>query len=383
MQHTHGKTWIEISASALRKNLALMQSHIAPSAVIPVIKANAYGHGLKLVAQVLAESNVPFISVDSLDEARIIREAHPDVSILILGYIPRSELLEAMNLSLSFVCSKVETIIALKDIASVERPANIHLEIETGLHRQGADPQILQEILNALDGARDRIHVEGVCTHFANAEDPSETNQYPTLQEERFRLVYERVIAAGHAPRWRHAACSAAAWLRPSSYFDAVRYGISLYGIWSSAEVREVMNRREPMIQLSPVINWKTMVAEVKTVPSGEPIGYGLSERVHRETRLVILPIGYSDGFDRRLSSVGYVLMRGKRCRVLGRVCMNMTMVDASEVPGVELEDEVVIFGAQDKDRLTPEDWELFTPGLIAYEAVARIRIDIPRMLIE
>lgn len=383
MQLSREKTWIEISSSALRKNFELMQAQIGSTRVIPVLKANAYGHGQTLVLHALSEADVPFFAVDSLEEARAIRARHPQTPILVLGYIPQISLPDALDLSLSFVCSKVETIHALKELTSIERPAKLHLEIETGLHRQGASPAALDEILSVLEGMQGNIQIEGVCTHFANAEEPAIMNQYPMLQEERFKIAYERIVAAGHTPSWRHAACSAAAWLRPSSYFDAVRYGISLYGIWSSIEVRDVMNQRAPKLQLHPVITWKTMVAEVKTVLSGEPVGYGLSERVHRETVIAVLPIGYADGFDRRLSSVGQVLIQGQRCRVIGRVCMNMIMVDVTDVPGVQLEDEVVIFGRQGDDRLIPEDWEMFAPGLIAYEAVARLRMDIPRMLIE
>ena len=382
MQPTPEKTWIEISASALRQNFAAIQAHVSPAHIIPVIKANAYGHGIKLVSHALMGSPVLFFGVDSFEEARTLRTLHPTTPILILGYIPHAQLAEALDLSLSFVCSKVSTIEYLKELTSLERPARIHLEIETGLHRQGANPHELEAILNALEGTRDRIQVEGVCMHYANAEEPASMNQYPMLQEERFMLACERIEAAGHKPKWRHAACSAAAWLRPGATFDAIRFGISLYGIWSSLEVRETMHERIPNLTLQPVIAWKTMVAEIKTVQSGEPIGYGLTERVHRETKVVILPIGYADGFDRRLSSVGYVLIRGRRCRVLGRVCMNMTMVDATDLATVELEDQVVIFGAQGEGRIIPEDWERIIPGFIAYEAVAGLGRDIPRVLV-
>jgi alanine racemase len=382
MQPSHEKTWIEISGSALRANLEFMQLHVSPSQVIPVIKANAYGHGLKLVPHALAEAEVPFFAVDSIEEAKTLRTLYPQLPILILGYIPQFSLEEALNLSFSFVCSKAETIASLKTLTSMERPAKIHLEIETGLHRQGANPRELEMMLQALEGTSDSIFVEGICTHFANAEEPAVMNQYPMLQEERFLMACERVAMAGYTPKWRHAACSAAAWLRSTSCFDAIRLGISLYGIWSSIEVREVMHERSPELKLRPVMTWKTIIAETKTVASGEPIGYGLTERVHRETRLAVLPIGYADGFDRRLSSVGQVLIGGKRCRVLGRVCMNMIMVDVTELESVKLEDEVVIFGIQANDRLTPEDWEVFAPGLIAYEAVARLRQDIPRLLV-
>lgn len=383
MQHAHEKTWIEISESALRANLALAQAQVSPAQVIPVLKANAYGHGLKLVKHALADANVPFFAVDSLEEARVLRGMDQQAPILVMGYIPLAYLAEALDLRLSFVCSKVETVQALKELTSAERQAHIHLEIETGLHRQGADSKTLEALLRLLESSRDRIVVEGVCTHFANVEEIAVMNQYPMLQEERFLIACDKVRAAGHAPKWRHAACSAAIWLRPTSYLDAVRYGISLYGIWSSEPVRAGVKERFPQIDLKPVLTWKTLVAEVKTVQSGEPIGYGLTEKVSRETVLAVLPIGYADGFDRGLSSKGEVLIRGQKCRVLGRVCMNMCMVDATDVPGVTLEDEVVIFGTQGKETLSPADWERVAPEEIAYAYVARLRSDIPRMLVQ
>lgn len=142
------------------------------------------------------------------------------------------------------------------------------------------------------------------------------------------------------------------------------------------------MQAAHPDVVLEPALTWKTRIAERKTVPAGEPVGYGLSERMAKDAELAVLPIGYYDGLDRRLSGCGEVLIRGRRCRVVGRVCMNMCMIDVSDVPEAVLEEEVVLFGAQGIERITPEDWERLVPGLIAYEAIARLRAGIPRALV-
>ncbi len=238
-------------------------------------------------------------------------------------------------------------------------------------------------MLDLIRMAPGRFRVEGISSHFANVEDVSPQNTYPSFQEARFFEACGQVEAAGHAPEWRHLACSAAGWARSGEGFTALRLGISLYGLWSSPEVRAFMRSAHPNIALQPALTWKTLIAERKTVPMGQPIGYGLSERVTRDTELAVLPIGYYDGFDRRLSGRGEVLIRGRRCRVLGRVCMNMCMVDVTDVPAAALEEEVVLFGAQGTERITPEAWERLVPGLIAYEAVARLRAGIPRSLVE
>lgn len=382
MRSASARSWLEVSAAALRENLRTVQGFVGPLGVIPVLKADAYGHGLALVAEALQGSEVPFFAVDSAEEAEALAAVIPQAPLLILGYVPRISLAEVVQRGWSFVCSKREMAQALARLPADLPPAHIHLEVETGLYRQGADTEALADILRTIDQFPNRFVVEGVSSHFANVEEVASENAYPAEQETRFFDALKCVEAAGHHPRWRHLACSAAAWARPGKGFSALRLGISLYGIWSSPDVRAFMEARHPDIRLHPVLTWKTLIAERKTVPAGASVGYGLSERVTRKTELAVLPVGYYDGFDRRLSQRGEVLIRGRRCRVLGRVCMNMCMVDVTDVPEAALEEEVVIFGAQGNQALGPDDWERWVPGLIAYEAVARLRAGLPRTLV-
>lgn len=383
MRPRFARTWIEVSASALRANLRRAEKASKKTRIIPVMKANAYGHGQTLVAEALKDAGVPFFAVDSLQEALHIREAAPQVSLLILGYVPLDALEEAIACGFSFVCSKEETLNGAARFATKERPARVHIEVETGLYRQGADANMLERLLLRAHEWGDRVIVEGVCTHFSNAEDLQEENGYPALQEERFAQAVKRVEAEGFAPAWRHIACSAAIWLRTSGVANAARLGISLYGLWSSSLVRDAMQKQYPDQRLEPVMTWKTIIAEIKSVPQGEPVSYDLTERVARPSVVAVLPVGYADGIDRRLSSCGEVLVQGQRCKILGRVCMNMCMIDATDLPSVALEEEVVIFGTSGQEQLAPEVWERLVPGMIAYEAIARLRQDIPRVLVD
>ena len=375
------KTWIEVSASALQANVRAAQAVAKDTAVIPTVKANAYGHGLSLVMRALARENVPFFAVDSVEEARVIREISARIPVLLLGYIPRHQLQEVVQSGWSFVCSKREMLMWLTEVATARHPAKVHLEVETGLYRQGADTQELEAMLAFLEQQTEGFIVEGVCSHFASAENV-EDQRSVEVQEARFIAACSRVQSAGHTPRWRHIACSAALWLRVASRFDAVRLGISLYGIWSSAGVANRAQSLYPDLALMLPLTWKTLVAEVKTVPAGTAVGYGASEYVQRDTKLAVLPIGYADGFDRRLSSCGEVLIHGERARVVGRVCMNMCMVDVTDIAQVQVEDEVVVLGKQGTEVVSPADVETRQANFIAYEAVARLRADIPRILV-
>ncbi len=381
MNRSPAKTWIEVSASALRANLEAAERITGSVQVIPVVKANAYGHGLVQVMQALETVKVPFFAVDSVEEARVIRGLNPRLPVLLLGYIPRHQLPEVIEAGWSFVCSKAEMVSWVSELATNARPAKVHLEVETGLYRQGADTHELAAMLHLLKSASDALIVEGVCSHFASAENIHDQSSVDRQE----RLFWDRcaqIETAGFAPRWRHIACSAAIWLRTAAGYDAVRLGISLYGIWSSAGVSKVATQSHKHLALIPALTWKTLIAEVKSIPSGAEVGYGGTERMERPTRLAVLPIGYADGFDRRLSSCGEVLIRGQRARVVGRVCMNMCMVDVTDIPGVQLEDEVVLYGSQGDEHVSPQDAEDRLANFIAYEAVARLRTDIPRVLV-
>lgn len=213
--------------------------------------------------------------------------------------------------------------------------------------------------------------------HFANVEDVKR----PAYAKKQLH-AYERALLLmqdlGLDPGLRHTASSAAVFVSPEAQFDLVRPGIALYGLWPSEQVK----RHSKGLSLHPVLTWKTIVAQVKDVAKGTSVGYDRTERVRRDSKVAVLPVGYWDGLDRRLSSKGHVLIRGKRCKILGRICMNMCMVDVTGVSGVAPNDEVVIIGKQGREEVSAEEFAK-TLGTINYEVVTRINPQIPRKLVK
>jgi alanine racemase len=261
----------------------------------------------------------------------------------------------------------------------------VHLKFETGTNRQG--------ILEAdLPGYAERFRaatavvLEGISTHFANIEDTTD-HRFAEEQLVRFEAAVERLRAAGFRVPIRHTACSAAALVFPETRFEMVRLGIAQYGLWPSKETLLSYRSRsdgtvdadDPRGALHPVLTWKTRVTQVKDVPAGAYVGYGCTYQTTRPTRIAVLPIGYADGYDRRLSGQAHVLVGGRRAPVRGRVCMNLTMVDVTDVPAVALEDEVVLLGRQGEQEIRAEQLAGWI-GTIHYEVVARISASIPRL---
>ncbi len=375
------RTWIEVDERALVANLNTLRALLAPGArFCAVVKANAYGHGLKEVVQILARNGVDAFAVDALDDGLLLRSLLPSATVLVAGYVVRDRLTDAVRANLSLTVYDRETVRLLEEIAATDaRQAHVHVKIETGTNRQGVLPEQLGDLLDALH-VSPHVTLEGVSTHFANIEDPADT-RFATLQLTRFQEALAAVQAAGFDPPLVHCACSAALILYPDTHFSMARAGISLYGHWSAAETQLAAIKHMVKCDLSPVLSWKTRVAQVKQVPAGVPVGYGLSEVTRKPTRLAVLPVGYWDGYDRSLSSVGEVLIAGNRCKVVGRVCMNMMMVDASSVPNLQPEQEVVLIGRGGRHLITAEELAART-GTIAYEVLARLNPTLPRLVV-
>jgi alanine racemase len=223
---------------------------------------------------------------------------------------------------------------------------------------------------------------EGATPHFANLEDTTD-HRFARGQIERFDHALELLRAAGAPVAVRHAACSAAALLFARTHLDLARIGLSLYGQWPSRETYVACLEKEgrPTVELRPALTWKTRVAQVKEVPEGAFVGYGCTFRTTRASRLAVLPVGYHEGYDRRLSGVAHVLVRGRRAPVRGRICMNMCMVDVTDVPGVAQEDEVVLLGSQGEERVGADQVAAWC-GTISYEILSRIHPSLPRLVV-
>jgi alanine racemase len=348
--------WVEIDARALRSNLRQFRDLVAPdTSVAAVVKANAYGHGMLEVARIVRAEGAEWLCVNSIDEAVELRAGGLDGRVLILGYVPLDRLDLVVEHDLRPTVYNRETVDRLAALAAERgRTVPVHLKVETGTQRQGVAEAEVPAFVAHLR-SRPGLVLEGISTHFANIEDTTD-HAFALAQVERFRAAVDVASRGGPIPM-RHAACSAAALLFARTHFDLVRIGISLYGMWPSRETLVSCRERE------------------RTPPRLEPY------RTSRPSRIAVLPVGYYEGFDRRLSSLAHVLVAGRRAPVRGRVCMNMCMVDVTDVPEARLEDEVVLLGRQGDERITAEQIAAWC-ATIPYEVVTGIHPSLPRVVL-
>lgn len=375
--------WIEINAEAYLHNLGFFRKLVGGDRELcAVVKANAYGHGLDQITRLGRDSGlVNSFGVHGLDEALELRNSGLDV--LIMGYTPAARLKEVVEHGFRQVVYDEETLKTLDRLGlETGRRARVHIKVETGTNRQGTSGGELRRLLTILRDAKGVVG-EGIYTHYANIEDTTR-HDYARRQMEEFATVVEEARSMGLNFSLVHSACSAAALLFPATLGDMVRLGISQYGLWPSREtflsyqLEHCVNTNEI---LRPVLSWKCRISQIKNVPAGSRIGYGCTYLTTRPTRLAVLPVGYWDGYDRALSHVGHVLVNGRRAQVRGRVCMNLVMVDVTDIEGVEKEDEVVLLGRQGDDMIAAEDLASMM-GTINYEVVAGLRKEIPRIVV-
>ncbi len=368
---------IEISKRALLSNVQAFRKLLSPKTkFLSVVKANAYGHGLELVAKVL-QSKVDFFGVDNFEEVYLLRGAGIRKPILVLGFVAPKELSKLIKLGVSFAIYREDILEKVVGVASrLGQKAKVHLKIETGTNRQGVVSEDLPKLTKILR-IKKRVVLEGVYTHFANIEDTTDPS-FAMEQLEKFNRALSVLEKNSLVPKMAHTAATAAALLYPQTHFDMVRIGIGLYGLWPSREVRRVSQT----MKLVPALSWRTQVVQIKDVPVNESVGYGRTFRAQRPSKIAILPVGYSDGYDRHLSNKGKVLIRDKFAPVVGRIAMNMMTVDVTGIPGVEVEDEVVLIGRQGSEEVVVDDLANLL-GTINYEVVARLNPTIPRVLVE
>ncbi|MCU0607046.1 MAG: alanine racemase, partial [Candidatus Edwardsbacteria bacterium] len=311
--------WVEIDRAALAANLRSFRGLVGPAVTLmPVVKSNAYGHGLDEVAPLLAAADrALWFGVNSLDEGLRLRALGIRRPVLLLGHVPLSRLAEAAAADLRLTVYNPETVRALSKMKTAGT-VRLHLKLETGTNRQGVDLADALKIA-ALIRKAPRLELEGCSTHFANIEDTT-SPVYPRAQLARYQRILDALRAKGHDPKVNHVACTAAALVFPETRRQLVRLGIGLYGLWPSRETMLSLAERGRKFSLAPALSWKTRVVQVKAVPAGSYVGYGCTYRTTRRTKLAVLPVGYNEGYDRKLSNTAHVLVRGKRAPIRGRV---------------------------------------------------------------
>jgi alanine racemase len=375
-------TWIEVSAEALRNNLQLFRSLLTPgTALLAVVKANGYGHGLEHVARTCAETGVEMLGVHGASEVLALRRAGLELPVLVMGYLTAAQIEAVVDPGVHVLVSSQRVLGVLGDHAARHGSSlAVHLKVDTGTHRQGVTPD--EAVHLAREATRLGLRVAGVATHFANIEDTTD-HSYAKGQLDRFRAAVAAVEEAVGPVPYVHAACSAAALLFREADFSMARVGISLYGHWPSKETHLswLLAHGRDGVKLEPALSWRVVVGQVKDVPRGSPIGYGLTFRPTRDSRVAVLPVGYADGYPRSLSNRASVLLRGCRVPVVGRVCMDIVLVDVTDVPAVAEGDVATLIGCDGEERVTAEELAELA-GTINYEVLARLSPEIPRLLV-
>lgn len=381
----HYSNWIEISRSAYRKNLEFFKNRVMPGTDISVvIKANAYGHGMLEIASLADECGIRIFCVHSINEALALRKQGFTQRIVVLGPTIKCFAEAAVKNDIEVVCYNIENLELYEELAKkANKIFNIHLKIETGTNRQGISGSALLAFLDVLKKC-EHVKLRAAYSHFANIEDTTD-HSYAKMQIERFKNEVSLIKNAGFSGFDLHFASSAAATIFTKTHFNMIRLGIAQYGLWPSKEtylsyITEFGHGSEHI--LSPVLSWKTVIGQIKKINAGDFVGYGCSHQMTRESTIAILPIGYSDGYDRHLSNQGYVLIRGKRAPVIGRIAMNLTTVDVTDIPEAEVEDEVVLIGSQGDQIIRAEDIASLE-GTINYEVVARLPEHITRIIVD
>ena len=373
-------SWVEVSGERLRRNVQAFRNLLQPETrLMTVVKSNAYGHGLELASAAIAGST-DWFGVDSISEARTLDDAVGGKPILILGYFAAEHVRTVVERGFRQVVYRMDAAETLSaEARKQDTAARIHLKIETGTNRQGiglADVAEFGKAAAALPG----IEVEGAYTHFANIEDTLDPT-FAQGQLDRFRRALDLLGGIGIRPKHIHAAATAGILLYPETHFSMVRLGIGAYGIWPSRETRIAARERGLDIALHPALTWKTRIAQLKPIEAGEYIGYGLSYQAGRKMTLALIPTGYYEGYDRRLSNAGRALIRGRAVPVVGRVAMNMTILDVTDLPRPRLDEEVVLLGRQAESEITADELA-GRVGTISYEVLSRINPSLERRLV-
>jgi alanine racemase len=364
-------TYCVIDLAALRWNFEQVKKRVGPGVkILSVVKANAYGHGVREVAKTLVRAGSDGFGVATVEEGIELRESGIRAPILVLTAIYAEQLGQLLQHKLTPAISDLDTLRSLeKLLRKRSRPLNFHLKVDTGMGRLGLLHSEIESWLLELNKLK-ALKLEGLFSQLSHAED--EKTDYTRTQIEAFRRVLERFHKAGFNPPSIHLANSAALIAEQSSRFTMVRPGLMLYGLYPAPEMAR-------QVELKPVLSWKTRVLQVKHLPAGSSIGYGRTFVTQRESSIATLPVGYADGYHRLLSNRGAALVRGKRAPIVGRISMDLTMVDVTDIAGVSQGDEVVLLGRQGDAAISADEMAGWAET-ISYEIVTSISARVPRI---
>jgi alanine racemase len=371
LKHPGRPTWLEVDLEAIAHNVRRVVEIVGPEVkVLAVLKADGYGHGAVRVARTALNNGAYCLGVASINEGLALRKAGTSAPILALGFTPAWQARELVLNELSATVFDMDVAQALSQAAGqLDSHVKVHVKVDTGMGRLGLLPDDVVPFAVALRSLPNLV-IEGIFTHFSVADsDPA----YTHWQAERFRGVLQALAEEGIDIPLVHAANSAAILSLPESHFGMVRLGIAMYGLHPSPQVRCPSDFR-------PALSFKTEVAQVKTLAPGSYVSYGNTYQTKDWQRIAVIPVGYADGFRRAPRHWGEVLVRGQRAPIVGRVCMDQTMIDVTDIPDVRQGDEVVLIGEQGGAGITAEE-VAERLGTINYEVVSEILARVPRVV--
>lgn len=362
-------TSVSVDLSALAHNLAQVRRLAPRSEVLAVVKANAYGHGAVEVTRALQRLAVHRFGVATVEEGIALRQAGIHEAILVMGATVPAQFQDLVAHQLTPVLFRADMVQAFAGkVPPSGKPYPVHIKIETGMGRLGLSPEELPDLTDS-PAFQTVLQLEGLMTHLADADN--EDARHTEAQLARFEQSLESLRQRGVVLPLVHAANSAAIVKYPASRYSLVRPGIMLYGYQTTDEMTSTS-------QVRPILTWRTIVAHLHNIQPGHSVSYNRTFVASRPSRIAVLPIGYADGYNRLLSNRGEVLIGGRRVPVIGRVCMDMTIVDVTDVPGVDVGHEAILIGQQGQERITAADlasWQQTIP----YEILCAIGPRVPR----
>jgi alanine racemase len=373
----HRATRAEINLKAFRHNLQTLRKYLDPKIqIMAVVKADGYGHGAVPCARTAVESGADYLGAGVIEEGIELRENGLNAPILILASIFPDEAEDLVKHNLeTILCSEPLARELSKEAVKQNKTVSIHIKVDTGMNRLGISPEKLPQLLEQIHDFKN-LKIEAVSTHFSSAdgEDLSITRK----QLEKFQTALAFLKKSGVQTPMVHSANSSALFKFPESRFNMVRPGLILYGALPSPSLQTVFDREENLSPFQPVMQWKTQVILVKSIAKGQSVSYSGSHTTQRDSQIATLPIGYADGLHRLLSNKMDVLIQGQRAPQIGNICMDMILIDVTDIPNVQAGDEVVIFGRQG-DQVIPVEEMALKGQTIPYEILCNVGKRVPR----
>ena len=365
-------TRVEVDLKILAENFANIKNYVKHARMMPILKANAYGHGLVRVAKLMQFLKADYIGVAVLEEGILLRESGIDIPILVLGGIWGNHIPHFIKNKLSITASSIAKLNQIEEIAGqMKSKAKVHLKIDTGMERIGVHYYTAEKFLDAAVGCKN-IQIDGIYSHLANSE--LKDLSYTRLQLERFQEVNRFFEKHSLEFPLRHIANSGAILQMPDSFLDMVRPGIMLYGVYPSIDT-------EKTIPVNPALSWKSLVVYFKVIKAGHPIGYGSTWKPDHDIRAVTVPVGYGDGYMRSMGHKAEVLIRGHRYPAVGTISMDQIVINIENGSAYN-GDEVILIGSKGENSITCEDLAGWA-GTIPYEILTNINTRVPRVYIE